>query len=788
MKVSVAWLKTWCAVDASPAALADRLTNQGLETGLPEPLVAPAREVVAARFDEVSCIPRTNYRKIVADMGQKAPVTVVTAAPGVRRGMVGALALAGATLPDGRVITAHEYAGVISEAMLCSAAELGLGETSDRLLGLPAETEPGRPLADVYGLPDCALDIDVTANRGDCLSMVGIARELHASSGVPLQGPLIEPAKPAHDGRVSIEVDEADACPRYLGRVIAGVEPAAKTPLWLAERLRRAGQRPAHPVVDVLNYVMLELGQPLHAFDRRRIAGGIKVRHAAKGETMRLLTGDGAELDPDMLVIADDNGPLALAGVMGGAESAVSANTHDVFIESAHFAPTAIRGRARRLGLVSEAALRYERGVDPWLPHTALERATRLIVDIAGGAPGPVCGAERPDALPRRAPIAFHPETLGRLVGFELSREALTSIFERLDFAPETADGTIRVFPPGARFDLDGEADLVEEVARIAGYERIPAVAPNRELEAPRPAHQAELFERLAALLCARGYDEALTLSLVARARDAALAPTDGEALALDHPLSEHESVLRRSLWPGLLAALARNVSHQAERVRLFEMGAVFDVRGGEHARLGAVLCGAAGPEHWDTRRRDVDFFDLKGDVEALLTVAGTRMVEFEPSTRRGLAVGRAATALVDGKSQAGFGVLAPDLADRWGLPPETLLLELDLEALARPAPAQARAVPRFPAVRRDLALVVPTEVSAAELQTVVRRHTGKRLSMMRIFDVYTGKDIPEGSRSIGLGLIFRDLCRTLTDAEVDAAVSAIVNGLSEETGAYVRN
>jgi phenylalanyl-tRNA synthetase beta chain len=788
MKASVAWLQSLCAVQATPAELAERLTNQGLETGIPEPVAAPPREIVAGRFDEVVSISRTNYRKIAVDVGRAQPLTVITAAPGVKRDRVGALALAGATLPDGRTIAAHEYSGVVSEAMLCSAAELGLGDTSDRLLELPAEIEPGLPLADLYGLPDATLEIDITANRGDCFSMVGVARELHASTGEPLNPPAIEAASPAHSEREAIEVAEPEACPRYLGRVIAGIDPSARSPLWLAERLRRAGQRPTHPVVDVLNYVMLELGQPLHAFDRERLRGGIHVRHAREGERIRLLTEARAELEPDMLVIADGNGPVAVAGIMGGAESAVSPATRDIFIESAYFSPAAVRGRARRLGLASEASLRYERGVDPDLPLAALERATRLVMEIAGGAPGPVCSAEAPDALPSRAPIDFKLDTLARLIGIELSNEEMTAIFSRLGLAPEAVEGAIRVTPPGARFDLENEADLAEELARIAGYDRIPAVAPSRGLAAPRLPHRAELFEKLTTLLCARGYDEALTLSLVDPARDAALAPGASEALRLDYPLSERESVLRRSMWPGLLAALARNVAHQAERVRLFELGAVFDARTGEHARLGAVLSGAAGPEHWDVPRREVDFYDLKGDVEALLTAGGAKSVEFSPSTRAGLAIGRAASARVAGKQLAEFGVLAPELAAHWDLPPATLLLEFDLEALARPAVVQARPVPRFPAVRRDLSLLVPGAMSGAKIEATARRHAGKRLATARIFDVYTGQGVPEGKRSIGLGLIFRDMCRTLTDAEVDAAVSAIVTGLSEEVNADVRN
>jgi phenylalanyl-tRNA synthetase beta chain len=791
MRASAAWLAALCDAGLAPAALAEQLTRQGLETGIPTPVPAPPVEIVVARFAEVSPIARTNYHRIEADAGAAGRFTVVSAAPNVRQGMAGAFALPGATLPDGRVIAAHEYAGVRSEAMLCSAAELGLGEASDRLLELPEDAVPGAPLAEIYALPDCVLDIDVTANRGDCLSMAGIARELHAARGARLRLPEVAPVAPAHEERETLEVASPKACPRYLGRVVTGLDPRARTPLWLAERLRRAGQRTSHPVVDVLNYVMLELGQPLHAFDRARLTGGIHVRYAREGERIKLLNGADARLAPDRLVIADARAPLALAGIMGGAASAVSAGTESIFIESAFFAPAAIRGRARRLGLASEAAHRYERGVDPNLARKALERASALIRDIAGGAPGPIVAAESPRDLPARAPIVFAPEMLPRLVGFEMRREEMAGILERLGCVVEAQADALRVTPPSARFDLEGAADIAEEIARIAGYECIPALAPRRCLAAPRARRKEsvrELADRLAGVLVARGYAEAVTLSLVAPGRDVALARAEAAPLALENPLSEHEAVLRRSLWPGLLAAGARNLARQAVRARLFEIGAVFDGERGERQHLGALVCGAAAPEQWGIARRDADFYDLKGDLEALLAAAGVAASEFEPAKRAGLAPGRAARAVLQGKPLGEFGVLDPALVAEWSLPPATLLLELDLDALPHPAVAEARMVPRFPAVRRDLALVVPIGVTAAALLARVRRDAGARLAELFVFDVYTGAGIPEGTRSIALGLIFQDFCRTLTDAEVDAAVSAIVAGLAEEGDIHVRS
>ncbi len=573
--------------------------------------------------------------------------------------------------------------------------------------------------------------------------MLGVARELHASSGASLRPPATDAVAPAHQERVEVRVECPEACPRYLGRVISNVNVRASTPLWLAERLRRAGQRPSHPVVDVLNYVMLELGQPLHAFDRAAITGGIRVRLAHAGETLTLLNGATATPAPDMLLIADDNGPLALAGVMGGATSAVGVGTTGVFLESAWFAPAAIRGRARRLGLATDAAQRYERGVDPELARAALERASKLIAEITGGSPGPVISAEALEHLPSRPEIAFHRATLPRLIGLELDHEEVERTLAGLGFALKRRGDAILATPPSARFDIEGESDLAEEIVRIIGFENIPAVAPRRRLALPRAPRREGLSERLATLLVARGYDEAVTMSFVAPDRDAALAPAGSAELAIANPLSEHESVLRRSLWPGLLGALAHNAARQAERVRLFESGVVFDARAGEAMRFGAVICGSAAPEQWGLARRDGDFYDLKGDVEALLAAAGVPAPAFEPTERAGLAPGRAARAMIEGKVLAEFGVLAPVLAARWDLPPETSMLELDLDALIRPPVVRARPVPRFPAVRRDLALIVPVGVSAAQLFATARNHGGERLAEQRIFDLYTGPGIP---------------------------------------------
>jgi len=792
MRVSLDWLRSLCDSGLDAAAISRHLVNQGLEVSAVWQIPAPCEKIVTARVTRIRQMPRTNLQCLTVDAGSAGQFKVVSGAPHLREGMVGVLALPGATLPDGRVIEAREYQGEPSEAMLCAAAEIGLGETSDRLLVFADDTPEGETVARLYGLPDTCLEIDLTPNRGDCLSMLGIARELHAGTEASLTPPRMEPVEAVQRHELAVSLTVPEACPRYSGRVITDIDPCAVTPLWMSERLRRAGQRPTYPVVDVLNYVMLELGQPLHAFDMGKLHGGLTVRMARPGDTLTLIgASQPIDLAPDMLVIADKRGPVALAGVMGGEDSAVSSETREVFLESAFFAPAAIRGRARRLGLVTEAAHRYERGVDSELAPVALERATMLITSICGGRPGPLVVRQEAEYLPLHEAIELRTSTVRRLTGLDLGTEAVGAILERLGFHVRiTGDFSLAVTAPSARFDIEGEADLVEEVARIAGFDSIPAVAPLRHLCPMHHDAASSLCNRLRRVIAARGYDEAVTMSFAEAERDAALAPASTRALWLHNPLSAREGILRRSLWTGLIEALAHNLARQAERVRLFEMGAVFSDGAEQTEYLAGVACGPLLPEQWGASARTVDFFDIKGDVHELLISAGvpSTAIEYIPSEREALASGRRACVRVEDRIVADLGVLAPRLVKEWDLPTEVLVFEINLDALPDPRQLQAGPVARFPGVRRDLALVAGKSISAAELEASVRKHGGSRLREVRIFDVYSGEGIPEDSRSIGLGLIFQDFSRTLTDAEVDAAVSAIVAGLGEEKGAYVRS
>ncbi len=790
MRVSLSWLQQICNVKLAPEELAECLTRLGLEVGAVIPVPGPSERIVVARLAEVTPLPKTNLKKVIVDAGPAGCFNVISAAPNVVPGGIGVLALPGACLPDGRVIEPRKYRGETSEAMLCSMAELGLGDVSDCLLELSADAIPGSHLAELYGLPDICLEIDLTPNRGDCLSLIGIARELHAATGAELSLPPSPSVDPSSPRALKVVVHDPVACPRYLGRVIEGLDlGGCRSPLWLTERLRRAGLRASHPVVDVLNYVMLELGQPMHAFDMGALfGGGIEVRYARPGERLELLTGQVVSLQPDMLVIADQHGPVALAGILGGRVCGVRPSTESVFLESAFFSPGPIRGRARRLGLTTDAAQRYERGVDPDLAARALERASALILEIAGGRAGPVVAAVSPENLSKPREINFTTSEITRLTGLKVTAETSREILERLGFQVRQEGGEMKVTPPSARFDIDATADLVEEVARVYGYEHIPAVAPRRGLGVLRGEDdRRKRRQRFSALLRDRGFHEAVNMSFSEPERETALAG-DGEMFVkLANPLSERESVLRRNLWGGLIGALAYNVARQVSRVRLFESGIVFAPDGTESHRFAGIACGRAEPESWWSQSRLVDFFDVKGLVEALLRQAGIEAPVWEASKHSALASGRCARVIHGAVTVAELGVISAQLAAAWSLPAETVLFEIDLDALPPEKPVEVHPVPRFPGVRRDLSLLLPRAISAAEMLKALRRYAGSRLADARVFDTYTGPGVPSEARSLGVSLIFQDFSRTLTDAEVDAAVSTILTGLGETMGVEIR-
>lgn len=788
MKFPASWLRQHVAYNATAEGLAERLTAIGLEVEEMQRLGEGLDGVVVARIIECSPHPQADRLQVcMVDVGASAPVQIVCGAPNARAGLVAPLAVVGASLPGGIAIKAAKLRGIESQGMLCSARELGLDNDASGLLELPADASAGQSLLDYLGLPDTSYEIKLTPNRADCFGIRGIAHDVVAATGAEVLPFVAEPLTTAIDDAVEIRLDAADACPRYCGRVIRGIDPAAVTPLWMRERLRRCGVRPISFLVDVTQYVMLELGQPMHAFDRDRLTGPVGVRLARSGEALKLLDERTVTLDEDFLVVTDADRPVALAGVMGGWDTRVSDVTTSVFLESAHFAPEAIIGRARRLGMHTDAAHRFERGVDPELPRAALDHATRLILDIAGGQPGPVSEACVADALRVARPVSLRRARLARVLGISVSDGEVERILRALGMAVEaTADGW-SVLPPSRRFDIAIEEDLIEEIVRIHGYEAVPTTLPSGRFPLIVPSETRVAETELRRQLLARDYAEAVCFSFL-DTQTLAQWQLDQGAVALANPLSEELAVMRTALLPGLVQALARNRDRQQTRVRLFELGRVFHADGvGETRRVAAVACGTAHAEQWGVGARELEFHDIKGDLESVLALAGPCSVQWAAADQPWLHPGRSAEVMRGEQVLGWIGALHPALLRTLDLDTEVWVFEMDLDAIARRELARARPLSRFPSVRRDLAVVVAENMPWAAVEASVRASLGERLNTLSLFDQYQGPGLESGTKSLAMGLILHDVSRTLTDHDADSAVADVVAALGRDCGARIR-
>lgn len=788
MRVSENWLREWVEHGLETQALADRLTMAGLEVDAIEPAADEFNDVVVGHVTAVDAHPDADKLSVCqVDDGTGESHTVVCGAPNVHEGMRAPFARVGAMLPGGMKIKKAKLRGVESRGMLCSAKELGLSDDAAGLMALAPDAPAGKDLHDYLGLDDRIVEIDLTPNRADCLGMIGIAREVGALTDKPVCRPKIGEFREESDGRVAVTVENGDDCPSYAGRVITGIDTAATTPVWMSERLRRAGIRPLSPVVDVTNYVMLELGQPMHGFRLDAIKGGIHVRRARSGETITLLDGREVNLSDDILVIADEQGPVAMAGVMGGEGTAVESDTSAVFLESACFEPILIAGRARRFGLHTDASHRFERGVDPELQRRALDRATALILEIAGGEAGPVSDARADRPAP--SPIRLRRDRLHGVLGFDLPVETVTGMLERLGL-DVTADKTgWDAVPPSFRYDLAIEEDLIEEVARIHGYDRVPVRSLPADVRPGRAPEHRVAEDRLKALMVERGYQEAITYSFVPAAVDEALSGEKGQAVA--NPISRDLEIMRTTLWSGLSGAVAHNVNRQQSRVRLFETGLRFIPQGTEIKQdkwIAGVAWGNAEPEQWDGRNRAVDFFDVKADVEALLAAGGPREAEFRADAHPALHPGQSARILLDDEETGWMGRIHPRVAESLDLPAGAYFFELPLARVTEAVLPGYHPVPRYPSVRRDLAFVVDESLAADSLVQAAREAAGSVLTEVRIFDVYQGKGVDSGRKSIALGLILQDSSRTLTDEDSDRVVRAVREDLEGRFGATVRD
>ena len=790
MKLSERWLREWFDPPVATAALAERLTLAGLEI---DGLIAAAPAftgVVVAQIRAVSRHPDAAHLTVCEVFDGCANHQVVCGAPNVRVGLKTAYAPPGAQIPGPRILTRNNIRGVESAGMLCSANELGVGDDAAGILELPDDTTVAVALWDLLQLDDIVLDVNITPNRGDCFCVSGVARDLAALHGGSLKSCAVLPVPAVTAQQLNVELSAPETCSVYAGRVITGLNPRARTPLWMSERLRRSGVRCIHPVVDVTNYVMLELGQPMHAFDLDKLSEPIVVREARSGERISLLDDSEIELVEGSALITDASGPIALAGIMGGAATAVSNETSSVFLESAFFEPVRLAGAARRYRLHTDASQRFERGVDPTAQTRAIERATGLILEICGGAPGP-CTVTRGDDV-QRAPVrvSFRPSAVERLLGITVPDVDVLQILSSLEMKVDASTIPWRVDVPAFRFDVTIEADLVEEIARIRGYDAIPARLP-RMVSVPALGDCVTPLEvQVRSILSARGFFEAITYSFI----DPALAKTfepDVESVTLANPISREMSVLRRSLWPGLVSAALHNRNRQVDDIRLFELGMVFkedELALHQTNHIAGLRTGTAVRTQWTDTARETDFYDIKQDIECLLQALHQDKVAFHPVTYPALQPGQTAAIVRNNVTLGHVGALHPTIGAQLGFDKPLFLFQISCDALTSADAAQFQPISKFPAVRRDLAVVVDEAVSAARCMEVAREAAGELLRDLQLFDVYRGQGIDSGKKSLALGLIFQALSSTLTDEEVEQAIKRVLAQMRERVGGTLRD
>ncbi|MFP1798593.1 phenylalanine--tRNA ligase subunit beta [Lonsdalea quercina] len=795
MKFSELWLREWVNPAISSEALSEQITMAGLEVDGVEPAAGAFNGVFVGEVVECEQHPNADKLRVTkVNVGGERLLDIVCGAPNCRKGLKVAVATIGAVLPGDFKIKAAKLRGEPSEGMLCSFSELGIADDHNGILELPADAPIGTDLREYLNLDDNIIEISVTPNRADCLSLQGVARDVAVLNGVAFNAPEITPVEPTITDTFPISVEAPEACPRYLGRVVKGINVKASTPLWMREKLRRCGIRSIDPVVDVTNYVLLELGQPMHAFDLARLDGNITVRTAQEGEMLRLLDGNDAKLNAETLVIADSSKALAMAGIFGGEYSGVNEETQDVLLECAFFNPLAITGRARRYGLHTDASHRYERGVDPELQSQAMERATRLLLDICGGEAGPVIDVTHDKNLPARATIALRREKLDRLIGHHIADDKVSDILERLGCqVTRTADGW-QATAPSWRFDMEIEEDLVEEVARIYGYDNIPNEAALAPLKMTSHREANLSLKRVKTMLVDHGYQEAITYSFVDPKIQALVHPGE-EALILPSPISVDMSAMRLSLWTGLLGAVVYNQNRQQSRIRIFESGLRFvpdrDAEQGirQEMMLAGVITGSRYEEHWDLARQPVDFYDLKGDFEAVLALTGKlSAVEFRAEANPALHPGQSAAIYLDGQHIGFIGVIHPELERKLDLNGRTVVFEVLWDKISDRVVPEAADVSRFPANRRDIAVVVAENVPAGDILAECKKVGANQLVGVNLFDVYRGKGVEDGYKSLAISLVLQDTARTLAEEEIAATVTKCVAALKQRFQASLRD
>ncbi|WP_257280562.1 phenylalanine--tRNA ligase subunit beta [Endozoicomonas sp. ISHI1] len=792
MKFSEQWLRQWVALEAGTQELVDKITMAGLEVDDVEPVAGEFSGVVVGEIIACEQHPDADKLRVTSVSTGSETLQVVCGAPNARVGIRVPFATVGAVLPGNFKIKKAKLRGVESFGMLCAEEELGMAESSDGLMELPADATVGQDIREYLNLDDKIIDVDLTPNRGDCLSIAGLAREVSANFLADVSAVQVEPIAPAIDDTFKVSVESKEGAPRFLTRVLKEVDVTQPTPLWMVERLRRSGIRSIDPVVDVTAYVMLELGQPMHGYDLDTLNGSLIVRMAHEQETLVLLDGQEVSMNPRTLVIADEKQALGIAGVMGGEGSGVSGTTRNVLLEAAFFDPITIAGKARSFGLHTDASHRFERGVDFQLQRKAIERATALILGICGGQPGPVSEVVSEDNLPALNTVHLRAEKVASLLGITIENDLIEALLTRLGLEMNsTAEGEWSVSVPSWRFDISIEEDLVEELGRIYGYERLPETIPTALLKLKQVDENKVKESDIRRILVGRGYQEAVSFSFIDPKLHQLFDP-GREPVALANPIASDLSVMRTSLLPGLVKTVSYNLNRQHSRVRLFETGQTFVREDGvlrQENQIAAVITGSRYPESWAIKAEPVDFYDLKGDVEALLALGGAAGdFRFEKASHDAMHPGQCAALIRDDKVIGHLGALHPSLAKSLDLNGAVLLFEASLEAVSQGKVTEFTPLSKFPEVRRDLALLVREEVAADSLNQVIREEASELLKDVRIFDVYAGKGIAEGHKSLALGLTLQHASRTLKDEEVNRLIDSIVSRLESELGASLRS
>lgn len=793
MKISENWLREWVNPNISSDDLVAQITLAGLEVDEVLPVAAEFTGVVVGEI--ISAEPHPNADKLqvcqVTDGAEQ--FQVVCGAPNARAGIKIPFAKIGAVLGVDFKIKKAKLRQVESFGMLCSASELGLSDDHDGIMELPLDAQTGEDIRAFLGLDDQIIDVDLTPNRSDCLSLAGLAREVGVLNKADVTPVEVTAAAVSIDDTFSVRVEASGACPRYLGRVIRGVNVATQTPLWMTEKLRRSGIRSIDPIVDITNYVMLELGQPMHAFDLAHLSQSVVVRMATKDEKIVLLDGQEVSLREDTLVIADEKTPLAIAGVMGGEGSGVNDETQDIFLESAFFTPLALAGKARSYGLHTDSSHRFERGVDATLQEKALERATTLVVEIAGGQVGPIVREEAVAFLPEAAVVTLRRKKLDQYLAISIDKELVTDILTRLGLEMlEVTDEAWVTKAPSHRFDIAIEADLIEEVARIYGYDNLPSSMPQAAVNFTPQSESKTPIQALRSVLVAQGYQEAITYSFIDPVLSKQFLP-DIEPVPLANPISADMGVMRPSLIPGLVKAYLHNQNRQQSRVRLFETGRRFigTVEAldelDQQQQIAGLIAGSRDSEAWYHNSDKVDFYDLKAHVDALFDLNDGKQPSYERSKCEFLHPGRSADIFVDGEFVGMLGELHPQLSKSLGLNQPLYVFDIALSAVLDAKLPEYKTISKFPEVRRDLALLVDRAVPVSELEKVISGSAGDAFKGVFVFDVYQGQGVDDTKKSVALGLTWQHPSHTLSDEEVNNSVEQTVAALSEQLGAVVR-